>query len=284
VHGDGVAHDLHGLLAPDGVVRTRELAGQVDRHTVSAWVQAGRLLRPFPGVVALPDAYENWHTRALAAVLATNGVLSHGSALAVWRVASPATSIHVSVPAQRRALRRRGLVVHRPQETPADRLGGLPVTHLPRSLVDAWSWAHSSRGSARDRDTARGAVIATLRDRQVGVPAIAAELATRPALPGRRALLELMDLVARGCQSELEVWGVQAVLRGPGMPAFVQQYAVDLPFGSVHLDAAVPELKIAVEMDGAAFHGSAEARSGTSDGMRRWLPAAGWCCGSATGA
>ena len=36
--------------------------------------------------------------------------------------------------------------------------------------------------------------------------------------------------------------------------------AIRLPSGTVRLDAAVPELTIAVEMDGAAFHGSAEAR------------------------
>jgi very-short-patch-repair endonuclease len=29
---------------------------------------------------------------------------------------------------------------------------------------------------------------------------------------------------------------------------------------TVHLDAAVPELKVAVELDGAAFHGSADDR------------------------
>src|SRR5689334_21600543 len=44
------------------------------------------------------------------------------------------------------------------------------------------------------------------------------------------------------------------------MPRFTRQYAVRLPFATVHLDAAIPELRIAVELDGAAFHGSAEDR------------------------
>ncbi len=79
-------------------------------------------------------------------------------------------------------------------------------------------------------------------------------------MPGRAALRELIDLVASGCQSELEIWGVRQVLRAPGMPTFVQQHPVVLPFATVHLDAAVPELRIAIELDGAAFHGSAEAR------------------------
>ena len=33
-----------------------------------------------------------------------------------------------------------------------------------------------------------------------------------------------------------------------------------LPFGTMYLDAAVPGLMVAVELDGAAFHGSPEAR------------------------
>ncbi len=86
------------------------------------------------------------------------------------------------------------------------------------------------------------------------------EEARRPSLPGRRELRSLVDLVAQGCQSELEIWGVREVLQAPGMPRFVQQHPVALPFGTVHLDAAIPELRVDVELDGAAFHGSSEAR------------------------
>ena len=102
-----------------------------------------------------------------------------------------------------------------------------------------------------------------------------AELTRHPAMPGRAALRELVGLVAAGCQSELEIWGVRHVLRAPGMPQFVQQYPVGLPFSTVHLDAAIPELGIAIEMDGAAFHGSLQVRE--SD-IRRdvALAARGW--------
>jgi very-short-patch-repair endonuclease len=67
-------------------------------------------------------------------------------------------------------------------------------------------------------------------------------------------------MVRAGSHSELEIWGVWHVFETPGMPRFVRQHAVALPFATVHLDAALPELRIAVELDGAAFHGSAEAR------------------------
>jgi very-short-patch-repair endonuclease len=255
-----VAHDLVALLGPDGLARTVDLAARVDRHTIAGWVRCGRLLRPHPGVVVLPERWDEWATRALAAVLATNGTLSHTSALSVWLVIPKAGPIHVSVPAARRALRGGGLAVHRVRSLTTDRLGPFPVTPLPRAVVDTWGLACGAGSGRRAVEQARAAVIGTLRGRQVNVGELRAELLNRPALPGRGALSQLISLVEQGCQSELEIWGVREVLSGPGMPRFVQQHPVSLPFGTVHLDAAVPELKVAVELDGAAFHGSAEAR------------------------
>ncbi len=158
-----MANDLVALLGPAGVARTADLRRKVDRHSIGVWVAAGKLLRPYPGVVVLPDRMDQWRTRALAAVYGTDGVLSHTSALTVWRVAAASAPVHVSVPASRRALRRPGLVVHRVQDLPADRLGPYPVTDLPRSLVDSWGLAHGARGCPQLVELARGAVITTLR-------------------------------------------------------------------------------------------------------------------------
>jgi very-short-patch-repair endonuclease len=255
-----MAHDLVSLLGPWGVARTTDLARRVDRHSLAAWVAAGRLVRPHRGVVALPESLDQWSTRALAAVLATNGPLSHTSALTVWRLLPESEPIHLSVPAHRRASRRGGVVVHRVDRLLVDRVGPFAVTDLPRSLVDSWSMA-CGRGTSRSMlEQVRGAVITSLRDRRVRATVLRAEVSLFPTLRGRAGLLSLIGLVENGCQSELEIWGVREVLRGPGMPPFRQQYPVRLPFGTVHLDAAVPEVKVAVEMDGAAYHGSAQAR------------------------
>ena len=118
-----MAHDLVALLGPDGVARTADLGREVDRHSIGGWVAARRLLRPYPGVVVLPERMDEWRTRALAAVYGTDGVLSHTSALTVWRVAVEHTPVHVSVPASRRALRRPSLTVHRVRDLSIDRLG-----------------------------------------------------------------------------------------------------------------------------------------------------------------
>ena len=255
-----MAHDPAALLGPDGVARTVDLARRVDRHTVSAWVRQRRLLRHYPGLVVLPERWHEWQTQAMAAVLATGGALSHTSALSVWRLLPQEGPIHVSVPAGRRSLRGPGLTVHRVRPVVLDRLGPFPVTTLPRAVTDTWGLAHGRAGSRGAKERARAAVIETIRDRRLASRELRAELAARPAVAGRRALVDLLGLVEQGCQSELEIWGVRQVLLGPGMPRFVQQHRVQLPWTTVRLDAAVPDLKVAVELDGAAFHGSAEAR------------------------
>ena len=62
----------------------------------------------------------------------------------------------------------------------------------------------------------------------------------------------LLNLVASGCESELEIWGVTTVLPGPpAVPAWVQQHEVRLGDGRrVRLDAAYPDARVAVELDG----------------------------------
>jgi hypothetical protein len=256
-----MGHDLRTLLGPDGVAKTADLARRADPHTIGEWVARGRLVRAHRGVVAMPDSLDHWSTRALAGVLATGGALSHTSALTVWRLLPEADPIHLSVPAPRRARRSPGLVVHRAKILPVDRLGPFPVTDLPRALVDTWGLAFGGdRPLRRLAEQARGAVITTLRDRRVTYRQLRAELAGRPTLAGRATLGELIGLVEGGCQSELEIWGVRHILTTSGMPPFVQQHRVRTPSGTFRLDAALLDLKIAVELDGAAFHGSREAR------------------------
>jgi very-short-patch-repair endonuclease len=255
-----VAHDLISLLGPAGAVRSEDLVRCVDRHTVARWVRRGRLLRPHPGILVLPERFDDWHTRALAGVLATDGALSHWSALALWRRGPTTGPVHVSVPAARKALRSPGLVVHRVRVLAPDRIGGLPVTDLSRAVVDSWGLALGAGGRIRDVETARAAVITTIRERQLTPAGLRVEIAARPALPGRAGLLDLVTKVEGGSHSELEIWGLDHVITGPGMPRFVRQFPVALPHTNVRLDAAVPELRVAIELDGAAFHGDPSAR------------------------
>ena len=69
-----------------------------------------------------------------------------------------------------------------------------------------------------------------------------------------------MRLLAQGCRSELEVRGCLHVLQQPGMPAFVQQRPVVVAGERYLLDVAYEEVMLAVELDGAAWHGSRRQR------------------------
>jgi very-short-patch-repair endonuclease len=88
-------------------------------------------------------------------------------------------------------------------------------------------------------------------------------------------LSRLVDLLEDGCQSELEIWGCLNVLRAPGMPTFVHQRRLRIGTEVFLLDAACEESLLAVEMDGAAWHGSRARRE--ADIRRDALVAtAGW--------
>jgi restriction endonuclease-like protein len=256
-----VVVDLREVMGPDGVMRMADLAARTGGTSVRRWVSAGRLLRPLPHVVVLPECADGWRTRALAAVLSTDGVLSHHSALSVWRLAAEIDRVHVSIDARRRAPdRARQLTVHRVTDLSATRVDGLPVTPPARTLVDVWGQANGGRRPARFRSVARAAVISAVRSRCATPAGIRTELERRPELPGRAALVDLLVLVAGGSHSELEIWGLLHVLDVPGLPPCLRQHEVRLPHARAFLDAAWPEAMLAVELDGAAFHGSAEAR------------------------
>jgi hypothetical protein len=259
-------HELAALL-PDGVAPRHEVMLASSARSVVRWMASGHLVQLHPGVVVLPDRLADPAIRARAATLWTKGPLSHLSALAVWDVVpGPIHPVHVTVPAHRYPRDSTGVIVHRTTlPPPTTEVQGLPVVHLARSLVDAWAWAHvPTRNPAADRERpmVRQAVIESLRDRWVNVPTLRMESAALRGHAGRAALAELLDLLAGGCESELEIWGVRHVLPGPpDVPVPVQQYRIRLTNGRwVHADAAFPEALVIVELDGAAFHGSRDAR------------------------
>ncbi|MGY1740060.1 MULTISPECIES: DUF559 domain-containing protein [unclassified Blastococcus] len=255
-------HDLRRLLGPTGTTSTSRLSAATSARSVGRWLTAGDLVRLHPGWVTVPDLADDWSVRAHAATGYAGGPLSHLSALSALGVVDfEATRLHVTVPPGRRVRSSRELRVHRSRvPVAAVRVRGLRVTPLPRSLVDAWGEAHR-RAAVRGADAVvRGVLLQAAREGWVTTAAVTAELAARPELPGRAALVRLLELVDDGCQSELEVFGVLHVLDVPGLPRATQQHRVVLPGGTVELDAAWPEVRLAVELDGAAFHGSREQR------------------------
>jgi hypothetical protein len=255
-------HDLVSLLGPTRTASDATLAAATSPRSVGRWIGSGRLVRLHPGWVTAPEFTDEWTVRAHAATGYTGGPLSHMSALAVHGlVDNRVTRLNVTVTGERKLRTSRWLRVHRTRSRPiVVHTAGLPATTPARSLVDTWGDAHRA-GAMRGFDSVvRGACLRATRERVVTPAELLSELGLRPELPGRASLAHLVDLIVGGCQSELEVFGVQHVLALPGLPPCRQQHRLVLPNGPVFLDAAWPEVKLAVELDGAAFHGSPEVR------------------------
>lgn len=252
-----MAYDIPALLAPEGWATWEALTARVDPKTIAGWVGGGRLSRLQPGIYALPGLAADWRIRLTAAVQATDGVASHRTALALWGLLPPAGPVHLTVALNRSGRGTPGVVLHRTRELadPLRRVDGLPVTSVERSLVDAWG-----RPGGVGRHELRAAAITAVRRRMCRPEQLSAEIERRPCLPGRGSLVELVGLLTDGCQSELEIWGCLQVLRAPGMPTFVQQRRVTVGGRTWFLDAAYEAVMLAVEMDGAAHHGSREQR------------------------
>lgn len=249
-----MAWDVAAVVGERGWVTRGELTTRVDRGTVDAWVAAGTLVRLQPGVYALPVAARDWLTRVSALARARRGVVSHRSALSLWELLPPGDDpVHLTIDMSRSARGSAGVVLHRAPDVDeiARRARGVPVTCVERALVDSWPTASAP---------VRAATIEAVRRRLCTSAHLEFELARRPRLPGRREFAGLVALLAGGCRSELEIWGCLEVLQGPGMPAFRQQREVVVRGERFFLDAAYEEVLLAVEMDGAAWHGSRRQR------------------------
>ncbi|RBY96268.1 hypothetical protein DQ237_10435 [Blastococcus sp. TF02-8] len=253
-----MTHDVSAVLGPEGWITVPALLERVSRRTVARWVADGRLIRLRPGVLALPSAAARWRTRVASALEDREAVASHATALALWELAHhPAGPVHLSVEPGSSGRGEAGVVLHRAAGAFADRrrVDGLAVTSVARALVDTWG-----RPGSLARSDVRAAAITAVRMRLCRPGDLARELAARPRLPGRAELSGLVSLLAEGCQSELEIWGCLQVLRAPGMPPFVQQRRVAVAGRTFLLDAAYDDVLLAVEMDGAAWHGSRSQR------------------------
>jgi very-short-patch-repair endonuclease len=268
-----VARDVAAVVGEAGWVTRDELLERVSRGTVDTWLAAGRLVRVGTGRYALPPAAHLWRIRTAAALAGRRAVASHATALALWGlVEHPPGAVHVTVDLSRSARGTPGVLVHRSGSVVDDprRVDGLAVTTAERALVDAWG-----RPGPLSREDLRAAAIAAVRRRLCRPLDLERELARRPRLAGRAELVRLVSLLAEGCQSELEIWGCLHVLRGPGMPPFVQQRMVVVGGERFFLDAAYDDVRLGVELDGAAWHGSRQQRERD---IRRdaLLATAGW--------
>lgn len=239
------------LKRSGGVADYPALAAEVGKSAVDNDIRRGRLRAVFPRAYVRPWDLDDRNVRDLAAVVSVGGdaAISSASALRRWQLPAPTDHrIHVIVSRTSRPRSRHpDLVVHR-TKLPTTSVAVEGVATQTRELAIAWAWV-ALRGSDR-----RAPAIVAARDGLVrpGELATVARRATR--MKGRQDLLALCDLLAAGCESELEIWGYAEVFNVPGLNHGIRQHSVRVGATTYRLDLAYQAERLAVELDGRAYH------------------------------
>jgi very-short-patch-repair endonuclease len=243
-----------------GLATRRQLQRRVPKAVLDGLVGRQQLVRVFPRVYRLRDAAADSIVSLRAALLhaGPEAAISHTTALAVWGEWRLERPFHLTVHQDMRRAGAPDVVVHRrknfdPRSSQCVLRRGLRVTTLARTVIDAWPLIPPPER--------RPLVLDLARRRLVSPHQLDDALSERPNVAGRRLLRQTIDLIADGCESELEAHGVLNVFRHRSLPRSVGQFPLDLSSGRIRLDRAWPEVKLAVELDGARYHTSPEDRA-----------------------
>lgn len=247
----GADHPLAALAARQhGVVSVGQLHEfGLSTAAVHARASVGRLHRVHHGVYAVGHTRLTLRGRWMAAVLAggEGAVLSHRAALALWDLRpTPSGPIDIAVVAGGRRARK-GLRVHCVSALPpADRarVDGIPVTSVPRTLLDYATrmrpqWLRLAVEEAERRDLLDGRALDQL-------------LARHRGRAGTAALREAVNQVNGGpawSRSELERRFL-ALVRNAGL----REPQTNVIVGGDLVDCYWPEAALIVELDSYLFH------------------------------
>lgn len=232
-----------------GAVSRQQLrdTGLSDRR-VDRLVASSALHRQAPSVFVARGTPATY-TRALwVAVLRHDGVLGFATGAHLWGAAERPGQIDVIVPPQRRAYPVGRERIHRIQlpDDAVTAIGGLPVTARTWTLLD-WVGGHSVTDAVRlvDRYLQRGWL--SLAD-------IAVRLATQPGRTGNTVLRQTLAIARDGAAAESER-RLHGLLRSAGIRGWHANYPLEVAgVVAAVLDIAFPERRLAIEVDGMAYH------------------------------
>lgn len=247
-----LADRQHGLLTADQLHQAGYSSSAIADACAKRW-----LIRVDRGVYRVAGATRSWRASAQAALLSIGGdaLLSHYSAGALWGLLSPAEldgQLHVTTSS--RLVRRRGIVDYRRILLPAERVErhGIVATSVERTILDI-AEAEPVNRIGRLIDDALRARLTSIR----GVAAMV-ELHRRRGEPRLGGIREALAERGAGYDPGANPWEqrMDRMWEEMGLPPAIRQYTIVLPCGRrVRPDRAIPELKLAVEWNGFAWHG-----------------------------
>jgi len=240
-----------------GVIRRDAALAQFPVHVVDDALRAGLITLAHPGVYRLAGSFDKAMQRRAALAYCQDGALSHTDALDVWGLpAGPSRLVHLTVgpdaPNTSRGVHLHRRLGHHPDAPAVLRRGGLRVVRLEQAVIESWPLL-----PLVDR---RAPAIVAVRERRTTPERLLGLLESQPTTRGIRDQRRLFALLAAGNHSELEVWGHERVFSDPRLPRSVTQHRLQIGSRVVYLDRAFVDEMVAVELDGAAYHGSPSQR------------------------
>jgi very-short-patch-repair endonuclease len=240
------------------VTRPQALAAGLSSSAVDRLVQTGAWLQMAAGVYAPASVPMSWRRQVLAACLAIDGYASHRTAAALWDLSGCRPgNIHVVV-AHSRSACSPPAVLHQSRVLPAGdvtTIDRIPVTRPARTLVDL--------AGCVPRPTLEEAVDDALCRRLVTFDRLdCRHRALRHGRKGARTLADVLTTWRDGSEpQDVAESRLLRRLRHAGLPAPTTQFDVCTADGRfvARLDAAWPEHKVGIELDGFRWHASPRA-------------------------
>jgi hypothetical protein len=252
---------------PDDACRAlaAEQYGHISREQARAHGISRRMLRDrlrngqwdeiHANVFRLGPAVETYRERVVAAILTAPGSVAFGRTAAnLWGIGGfPAQELEV-VTTRSNPPRPPGVIVHRTTYLPDDDVqvrAGINVTSPSRTLLDL--------GGVMGRRAVQRAIDDALNKKLVTPELLRDQLARagRMGRPGTRTFRSCVEVLAMEealTESELENRLLE-VLESAGWPRPKLQFEIwDGGLFLARVDAAYPDLRIAIEADGYAFH------------------------------
>ena len=255
-----MASVVEALVRLGGWSGAAELVKLTSRRALADAVRRGDVERLTRGIYGLPGL-----ATGVATAIAHDGVLSHLSAAAVWRLPLlvPPEKPHVTLPTNRNARSGPPAVLHWADLSPTDLRKRR--TSLERTVLDCARILPFGEALA-----VADAALATGRLTEDEL--LAAAVAMRG--PGRPNALRVAAVATRLSDSFLESM-LRSLLITAGIEGFEPQVVVDLGGARVRVDLGHKVALVALEAEGYEFHGSAGKFAAD---CRRYddLVAAGW--------
>ncbi|OBJ41376.1 hypothetical protein A5630_22785 [Mycolicibacterium mucogenicum] len=236
------------LRRHDGVItRAQALTAGISDDAISRRVRSGHWLRCAPGVFFVDDRAFSDAARVRSAVWSYGPAATATGLAAAWWLGithyAPET-VEVTVPKVSNHRKRDGIRVRRRDLLPQDIVerGGLRVTALPLTVIEA---ATRRGGGARLMDTAlqRHVELKKLWDAHLRNKG-------RHGSPAARILLLAAE---DGARSQAERLLVKLLRRNK-----ITGWKANWPVAGYKVDIVFPAAKLAIEVDGWAYHSSAD--------------------------